>query len=597
MDPFEIFPSEILLYILSFCDEYICILYYVDKFWSNFILNFNNNKSPKILVSSVIQSISLMSWGIENNCPKNPNVCAIAIKYGKLEILKYLIKNNFTLNKSAIYYSVGYLEILKYIYELNNELCLKLDNCHKLDNELNLKSRNYFKLDNTMLNIAISIGNINTIQWLREHNIDFNQESGIYAVKNGKLEILKLLNDNDYIDKRLISYYNTYKKTASIDICNIAAKYGYISILEYAYYNNYYWNEDTCTEASAHGHLDCLKFLHDHGCKWNISTCIAAAANNNLECLQFLYKHGCQWNESTCEAASSNNSLECLQFLHEHKCPWDLRTYEAALENGHLECFKYAYENGCPLYFDNESLIYDNSSDDLNSKIINKNYSDYLKYAHSNGFAWDQRCYYLVTHKIYTNCLKNIHENERDYYWTPTNKYIELLNYLYMNEFAPCIDLYNKFIEINNFEMIMWLRSKNFPLDNGAFINAAVHNNLKIIKYLYESQNYREYNWNKIICSIAVLHNNFEMLKYVHENGCPWDARVYIYASINNSNNILEYADKHKCPKVLDELELTEIFNQYRSFRDMYIYYETEYYDCYDNDIWEHCPSLYYIYD
>lgn len=164
MDPFEIFPPEILLYILSFCDRYTFILYYVDKFWNNFILGLNDNKSPQILASRVIQSMSLMLWGIENNCPKHSNVCAIAIKYGKLEVLKYLIENNYSLNKMAIYYSVGYLEILKYIYELNNKS--------------DIKSENYWELDHTMLNIAISLGHINTIKWL-EYNIDFDHYSGL----------------------------------------------------------------------------------------------------------------------------------------------------------------------------------------------------------------------------------------------------------------------------------------------------------------------------------------------------------------------------------------------------------------------------------
>eukprot|EP01051_Picozoa_sp_SAG22_P000429 SAG22_NODE_11_length_35583_cov_107.128790_29_plen_345_part_00 len=82
--------------------------------------------------------------------------------------------------------------------------------------------------------------------------------------------------------------------------------------------------------AARDGYLDVLQWARANGCDWSASTCSAAARGGHLEVLQWLRENGCDWNWQTCEAAAFHGHLEVLQWARANGCEWDWQTCRAA---------------------------------------------------------------------------------------------------------------------------------------------------------------------------------------------------------------------------------------------------------------------------
>nr|WIL04758.1 ankyrin repeat-containing protein [Cedratvirus duvanny] len=150
------------------------------------------------------------------------------------------------------------------------------------------------------------------------------------------------------LDRGLLHLLQACKEFVSKSVCTIAAKNGYLEILQWAGANGYSWDEITCSAAAYDGHLEVLQWLRANGCPWDKNTCSASALYGHLEVLQWARNNGCPWDENTCTYAAYNGHLEVLQWLRNNGCPWDENTCVNASENGHLEVLKWAKANGCP---------------------------------------------------------------------------------------------------------------------------------------------------------------------------------------------------------------------------------------------------------
>lgn len=149
---------------------------------------------------------------------------------------------------------------------------------------------------------------------------------------------------------------------------------------------------DLCNVAAQFGKLDILDFAHQIKCPWNQQTCNLAALSRHLNCLEYLYQNDCPWNEYVCKYAASNGDLEMLKFAHHHKCPWDASVCMYAAQDGYLDCLQYAHENGCP---------WDRSVCMIAGYC---GYPDILKYAYEHGCPWDADLYYYIQ----LGCLKQV---------------------------------------------------------------------------------------------------------------------------------------------------------------------------------------------
>lgn len=209
-------------------------------------------------------------------------------------------------------------------------------------------------------------GNLSVIKTLIDLGYVFDEEMCVVAAKYGHYDVLQ------YLHKLGIPLIKA--------VCERALYNKDIKILEYAIKNGCSWDkeivylviEQDAIEAFIHM---CHQGLEEHGCEWDESLCEHAARYNAITILEYILMHGCPcdeymasiaaefgnlqalnsilyfgcpWDEYTCIMAAQNGHTDCLMFAHKHGCPWDSRVCFIAYKNNHRDCLRYAMENNCP---------------------------------------------------------------------------------------------------------------------------------------------------------------------------------------------------------------------------------------------------------
>nr|WIL04146.1 ankyrin repeat-containing protein [Cedratvirus lena] len=67
------------------------------------------------------------------------------------------------------------------------------------------------------------------------------------------------------LDRGLLYLLQACKDFVPENVCKIAAKNGYLKILQWARTNGYSWDEETCVYAAKGGHLEVLQWLRANG--------------------------------------------------------------------------------------------------------------------------------------------------------------------------------------------------------------------------------------------------------------------------------------------------------------------------------------------
>lgn len=178
--------------------------------------------------------------------------------------------------------------------------------------------------------IAEAAGHFQVVKWLLENRYPWHPEyAGFSAAAKGHLEILRWLHRGE---RACPSFYGLP------------------------------WNEQLCYEAAKGGHVHVLEWLrrkdHKRGpCPWNKNVCSGAAERGNLDVLVWLRKEEdrCEWSSRTCEMAARRGHLHVLRWIRGEQgshlitgklicdeiCPWDRWVCEAAVEGGHLNVLKW----------------------------------------------------------------------------------------------------------------------------------------------------------------------------------------------------------------------------------------------------------------
>lgn len=265
-----------------------------------------------------------------------------------------------------------------------------------------------------------------------------------FSCKYSKLfDVLKQISFHKYekalevfhFDETFKYIVDTNKLKNNRDICNYAAKNGYLNCLIYAHEHGYQWDSITCLCAVMEGHLDCFQYAHEHGCEWNNqSIYIAAAESGHLNCLIYAHVHAHErsnqsvyivaaksdhlncliyeiefehLNSNVCIFAARRGHLDCIKYAHKHRCELSPAILVEAVEHNHLDCLQYAHEHGCELFPELSRLaaIYGNL--------------DCLKYLHQNGCEWHSMTCLFAAIRGHLDCLKYAIENG-----CPLDKYI-----------------------------------------------------------------------------------------------------------------------------------------------------------------------------
>jgi hypothetical protein len=103
-----------------------------------------------------------------------------------------------------------------------------------------------------------------------------------------------------------------------------AVKLGYVDVLDFlCKHCNMRRGVNICENAAAFGQLAVLQWARANGCEWNAWTCIYAATGGHLGMLQWALANGCPWNWYACSAAARNGHLEVLRWACANGCEWD----------------------------------------------------------------------------------------------------------------------------------------------------------------------------------------------------------------------------------------------------------------------------------
>ncbi len=277
--------------------------------WMYFQAHCNDGKSkqPKSLFS---------------NNPFTTNIMRLAVKYGNLEMVKFLYKNG---------------------YELSPE-----------DGDL-----------------ALEYGQAQIINWLKNHlyrQVPFTKSGMKTAIKNNHFHLRDIillgapLNAYEFTACDLftvsatcgnfeffeyfVGVYQDYENPCFL--CPLAAKAGSIKMLELLLeYDtiDYDWTYAADYAASG-GHIDVFKWCIEHKGEYSSKSINYASKNGHLEMVKYLVENFQIKSNKAIKCASENKHFDIVLYLLEKNYEFDLELLMfSVLKNGHLEMVKHLVEN------------------------------------------------------------------------------------------------------------------------------------------------------------------------------------------------------------------------------------------------------------
>ncbi len=136
------------------------------------------------------------------------------------------------------------------------------------------------------------------------------------------------------------------------DFINYAINYSTLGVVKWV--ADYYLfdvsdNYQICERAAKYNRLDILQWAFASGYNYDKYTCIAAAENGHIETLQWLRANKCEWDDEVCAFAALNGHFDLLKWARANNCPWDKWTVMNAIYNSYHHIADWAIENGCSM--------------------------------------------------------------------------------------------------------------------------------------------------------------------------------------------------------------------------------------------------------
>ncbi len=204
---------------------------------------------------------------------------------------------------------------------------------------------------------------LNLLKYAHSKGIDLDHVTFSYAVKSGKIDCLRYLDENncefDLYTSELVAEFgdletfkyvieHSYPIEVNSVFCELI-RLNKFDFFKYLYQKKPSINEIITTTAASCGKLEFLKLAREMGARWDGTCCISAAAKGHLDCLAYTHENGCPWTSEVETQAIIHGHFECFKYAHENGCPQDhLACYNAA-KYGHLNCLEYATQKGFPL--------------------------------------------------------------------------------------------------------------------------------------------------------------------------------------------------------------------------------------------------------
>ena len=191
---------------------------------------------------------------------------------------------------------------------------------------------------------AAGRGELNLMQWARQHKFDWDARTCANAAGGGHMEVLQWAFDHGCPLMHKGGYTNCWRYDYEvrdeewIDSCVSAAAGGHLDTLQWLVQNGCELSSMVTSSAAAGGHFEVLKWAIVQGCELHKEICTSAAEGGHLEFLQFIVRDlGCKLEPEACTAAAAGGHLTVLQWLRSEGCHWnDSELMVAAAGGGHL---------------------------------------------------------------------------------------------------------------------------------------------------------------------------------------------------------------------------------------------------------------------
>ncbi|XP_065682444.1 alpha-latrotoxin-Lg1a-like [Hydra vulgaris] len=475
----------------------------------------------------------MVKYLISSNYKVNKNAFKSAAFYEHLHILKYFHSKSLNLrgSKNLIAYAVlnGNLNIIKYLisqnYNVNNDAFIAVVRNEYLDIldyfhfELNLRG------SENLIYYAVLNNNLNMIKYLISLNYKVNDQTFFIATLDGRLHILKY-------------FLFELNLRGSDDLINVAVKKGYLDIIKYLISLNYKVNENAFIEAVENNHL------------LDNDTFIIAAKNRYLHILKYLHsKLNLRGPDDLIDIAVIKGYLNVVKYLISLNYKVNENTFIVTVENNHLHILKYLHSK-LNLRGPNNLIDIAIKEGYLDKSFTNKvdfavkiNKFDILKLLIQLG---EQGTDWAVINAAQNGNLDivkyliflNYKVNKLAFIYT-TNKGLPILKYFHfkLNLRGP-ENLINFATLNNNLNMIKYLISQNYNVNNDAFIIATEYGRLHILDYFHFELKLRG---PENLIKYAIKEGYLNVIKYLISLNYKVDNDTFIIATEYGRLHILKY--------------------------------------------------------
>lgn len=277
-----------------------------------------------------------------------------------------------------------------------------------------------------------------------------------------------------------------------LKVCCIAAKYGYLSVMQFMYTineNTLQWYDTPLKYIVKHDHLHILHWIAELVLLNEISVdivshlCSYAVEFRRLHILQwagitFSNNSTCstdcqQWYDDECSKLARHGKLNDLVWMLQSQDIFDLNStsiYIEAAQGGHVSIIKWLYSHGYfPRYNESDEV------EILSVAVARYGHVDILQWLLTNGFPWDVRTYSTAA----------------------TRGHLHILQWLHSNGYILSIEDRSKTIcakaaRSGHLHVVKWLHNNGFP-------------------------------WDERTCYMAACSGHLSILKWARENDCPWN--------------------------------------------------------------------------